>query len=436
MKSWRWLPWAGLFACLIVVLGAVLIQAEGSVQLTSKALSTSLLRGLSMLAPTVLNGWFLLLIAVTPLALRLLREVLPRAQRVEVGQIKVQFSPSDLADLAFAAPADMRVEQLVAIPRQEMAGTAGPIADQPPTDPAYHTCMARLPGLFRDLRAENMAAKAQELMRLEDAWEGEYAPELKASVTYLRTFARRNRVQLKGYLSITLIFRHLMLFFHGRHEHAAQLVQDLDLLDERDRDGFLQRPAMLWVLLALCSHRAWEETDRLRLLLPAGGLEQQAVAAYTLLARGQVGRAAALAESALADTPPHSPCTALLEVTQGRALLELGRPLEALSATRPMLHQPLPDDGNLAGPLRSWARQVIARAAAALDWPDPLYSLYEHDPEARRDPLVLHALAVLTGRAGQREQARHFLRQAEALIAPDNSGLHRAISETARALQP
>jgi tetratricopeptide (TPR) repeat protein len=340
-----------------------------------------------------------------------------------------------LADLAFsAAMVQPPLEEMMAIPRREMVGTDGPILETPPQHEAYQACMARLPGLFRNLSAENMAAKGQELIQLEESWPGEYLPELIASVTCLRTHARRNRVRLSGYLSITLLFRHLFLFFHGLHEHAAHLVQDLDLLEERDREGFLRRPVLIWVLLALCRLKRWEEAEQLRRMLP-GGLEQQAVAAYTLLARGQAAQAAAMAEAALADAPPLSAFSALLAVVQGRALLDLGRPLEALKPARWVLVGPLTDPVGLAGPLRTNARQVLARAASALNWPEPLYHLYEQDADSRQDPLVVQALAVLTGRAGQREQARCFIRQASALVRGDHSGLSKAIAETARWLE-
>lgn len=426
----RWI--LGSSVALALVWGAVLIKAEGSIPQAVQSLSTSLLRGLSTLAPSVLSGWFILALAVTPTALRLVRQILPRARSLELGQFRVHLTPTDLADLAFATDLSLPLVDILAMPHREMAGADGPLQDEPPHDDAYRTCMAQLPVLFRDLSPENVSARGQDLARLEEGWSGEFTPELAASVAYLRRYARQNQVQLSGYLSITLLFRHLMLFFHGRQEHAAQLVQDLDLLDPEDRLGFLRRPVMLWILLALCRQRLWDEVEGLQRWLRVGSLERQAVHAYSLLARGRAGEAAALAEAGLIGTPSSSSFAALLAMTQGRALLELGRPLEALPPARWLLANTPTDDPGLAAPLRASARQVVARAAAALNWAEPLYALYEQVPESRHDPLVLQALAVLTGRAGQREQARQFIRQAEGLVRPESGPLARAVAETAQ----
>lgn len=425
-----WVVWISL--SLTLLWGAVLVKSNGSVPVAIQSLAISLLKGLSMLAPSLMSGWFLLALAVTPAALRLLREILPRTQRLEVGQFKVQLSPTDLAELAFAGEIHLPLAETMAIPHREMAGSEGPLQEEPPRDEAYQRCMAELPRLFRDLNAANMTAKGEALAQLEEGWQGEYVPELVASVTYLRSYARQNEVQLSGYLSITLLFRHLMLFFHGQQEHAAHLVQDLDLLDPEDRTGFLRRPLMLWVLLALCRQRRWDEVDQLGQWLPAGSWAQQAVRAYGSLARGDAAQAAAIAGAALSGSPPVSSFTTLLAITGAHALLSGGRPLEAIGPARWVLANPAPDDPGLAGPLRTSARQVLARAATQLNWVDPVYQLHEQHPDSRQDPLVLHALAILTGRAGQRVQARHLIRRAAALVDPANGELSRAIEETAR----
>lgn len=425
-----WLIWVGVGLALLW--GALVIQAGGSIALAAATLAGALLKGVTMLAPSVLSGWFLLALFAAPGLLRLAGRLLPRASSLEVGQVKLHFAPLDLAELALGGPPRIPPgEEFWTIPGLEMAGSDGPILEEPPADPGYQYGMAQLPLLFRDLSAENMSAKGQALIDLEQGWVGEYAPELAASILHLRTYARRNMARLTGYLSITLLFRHLMLFFHGRQQHAAQLVQDLELLEPHHREGFLRRPAMLWVLLALCQRGEWADAQRLCNWLPAGETEERAALAYLRLLQGKPAEAAVLAELALADTPPLTSFTALLALTQGRALLALERPLEALAPTRWVLTAPLLGDGGLAEPLRTAARQVIARAATLLGWPEPLYALYQSDAQAGQDPVVLHALALLAARAGQREQARQFIRRAEALLPAGKSELSRAIKETA-----
>jgi len=425
------LAWGG--SALAVIWGAVLVRAEGSLTRALQLLSDGLLYGVSLLAQSVLSGWFLLAVAITPVALRLVRDLLPRARRVEVGQIRLELLQPDLADLAFRiGPPAQPLEEWAAIPKQEVLGSDGPILDEPPSSEAYQACMAALPVLFQDLSGENQSAKAEALIQLESGWAGEFLPELAASVSYLRVHARRNRVVLEGYLSITLLFRHLMLFFYGRHEHAAHLAQDLDLLSLRDRMGFLRRPVMLWVLLALCRQKRWAEIETLLRHMEPYSLEHAAVRAHGELARGHTGESIAAATAALHDQPGTSPFHALLLVTLGRALLEEGRPLEAIEPVRRLLETSLPDDSGLATPLRAVARQVLARSATLLNWHEPLYALYGADPEARQDPFLLHALAVLTGRAGQVQQARHLIRQAEALVPAGGEILARAIREAAQ----
>ncbi len=431
IRSGALLCWIGL--ALVLLWGAVLIESGGSVVQAVHVLSRALVRGTSRLAESVLSGWFILALVSAPVILSLLRDLLPRTRRLEVGHLRLEFAAPDLADLALLeGPPAVPLEEWTPIPRHEMAGTDGPIQQEPPLDHAYQDCMARLPGLFRDLSAENQHAKGEALRLLESGWPGEYLPELIASVTHLRACARRNRVVLEGYLSITLLFRHLMLFFQGRQEHAVLLVQDLDLLAEHDRMGFLRRPAMLWVLLSLSRQKAWPQIETLRRLLVPGSPEHAAVAAHEELARGCPEAAISVASVALADEPPINAVTALLLVTLGRALLEVGRPLEAIGPARRVLDTPLANDAGLAVPLRTGARQVLVRAAVLLEWPAPIYSLYGVDPEGQRDPVLLHALSLLTNRAGQRSQAEQFIRQARALVPTGCKELDHAIHATAR----
>lgn len=437
---WRWARWLLAAAGLLCLLWlALLIEWGWSPPHALAALARSTLWGAERLATSVLSGWFLLLLILLPLLLPLARQLLPRTRSLEVGGLKLQFDPLDLATLAFepGRPPPSLAESL-AIPAHEMTGSDGPILDQPPDHPAYRHCIAELPGLFCDLSTENMHAKGEALRALEEGWRGEYLPELSLSVAVLRAWARRHQVRLEGYLSITLLFRHLMLFYHGVGEHAALLVEDLDLLTETDRQGFLRRPALFWVALSLTQQRRWAVMEQLQRSLPPQSPERTAVACLALLAQGDASQAAALA----ANAGPHgrdlplSPAQGLLLALQSQALLADERPLEAVAPAQQLLDSPLADDGGLRGPLCTVARRCIARAALLLNWPQPLYQRVLSDEEHGGDPAVLQSLAVLVGRAGQVKQGLRFVRQAQALLGPEHGPhLTRAVGETLQWLE-
>lgn len=435
-RSSAWWLLAGAY----LILGPMLARIQLAWS-PADALARGLLAILHELAPLLSSPWTLvvgiILIFLGPVVPDLRTVLTGRLRSVSVGTVRLELGPETGA-VALVISQPSAAEGLAEMtPYGELAGSEGPVLEQPAVpDPTYAICLSALPSLFAELSDVNQGALAQRLRELEHSWRGEYAEELGLSARYLGYYAARNQVLLHDYLAKTLIFRHLMLLYHGRSDAARDLVRDLQWIEAEQRRRFLTHESSIRVAVGLTQQRDWESAAELALWPEREGLEIQraALTGYLSIVRGK-GESADRESAVQVGDNDWGPHAALAMVVQAEAALVTRRPMDAVAPARRVLSSPLPRDRGVGRGLRIAAARTLARACLHLGMGESLYELYA-SPETSTDPDVLNTLAVHAARQGHHEQACLLLRQAAAGLGPQSpAGLSSTIQENLRYIE-
>jgi tetratricopeptide (TPR) repeat protein len=417
-------------------------------------LATSFLRGLYLVGTLLENAWFVGLLVILAIFGPEVRRFLAKVTNVEVSGVKLAAAAlsETLPELATLARFD---DGAVGPAYADMPGGDGFILEEPkPTVPdyeAYQRCIRELPPLLGRLEMSNQQEIGQQLKKLEWDWAGDYAQELRLSVTLLRRSIDEGRItQLQDvYLATALPLRRMMLYMYGEKEHFDELLAEYRFIGDEHFRGTLCAPYTMRLLIALCERKDFDRARRFAGIVPMFHETcrpvRQAYLAYIDLKTGNFETAFGGAVSALREPvaydqskqrAPALSAMLMLRFVAARAALHLGRNLEAIRYAKEALGTHPTKAAFYRDTMHRDARRILAEAYLQLQWHDGLYELYLTDPGAARDPHVLNAVAVLLQSKGRSAEAKAVLKQALALLpkAQGDDDLTKVIKKNSKTM--